>query len=286
MVFRFHRKTKVLIIIALAMMLASCSVKMLYNQLDYLIPLYVEGMVSLDDMLEEKVEQRTLVLISWHRNTQLNEYAKWLGDLQRAINQELTEEKLQLHIAQLGDFWQAILVKINEEMALLIPLLNIEQRNELFASLDEKNAEFLEEFVNITNKKRIEKYTERMMDSYENWLGELTGEQKKAIKQVASEMQSTAQLRLERRRQWQRSIQRILYLNDDNENKSKALREYFAEYSSQQNTEMDNIVNKNKKRLIRLTLNIVHSMNDEQKEHFMTITNDYIRMFKELASKR
>ena len=286
MVFRFHRKTKVLIIIALAMMLASCSVKTLYNQLDYLIPLYVEGMVSLDDMLEEKVEQRTLVLISWHRNTQLNEYAKWLGDLQRAINQELTEEKLQLHIAQLGDFWQSILVKINEEMALLIPLLNIEQRNELFASLDEKNAEFLEEFVNITNKKRIEKYTERMMDSYENWLGELTGEQKKAIKQVASEMQSTAQLRLERRRQWQRSIQRILYLNDDNENKSKALREYFAEYSSQQNTEMDNIVNKNKKRLIRLTLNIVHSMNDEQKEHFMTITNDYIRMFKELASKR
>ena len=286
MVLRFHREAKILIIIALAMMLASCSVKTLYNQLDYLIPYYVEGMVSLDDMLEEKLEQRTLVLISWHRNTQLNEYAKWLGDLQRAINQELTEEKLQSHIAQLGNFWQAILLKINEEMALLIPLLNIEQRNELFASLDEKNAEFLEEFVNITNKKRIEKYTERMMDSYENWLGELTGEQKKAIKQVASEMQSTAKLRLEHRRQWQRSIQRILYLNDDNENKSKALREYFAEYSSQQNTEMDNIVNKNKKRLIRLTLNIVHSMNDEQKEHFMTITNDYIRMFKELASKR
>jgi hypothetical protein len=284
MVFRFHQEAKVLIIIALAMILASCSVKTLYNQLDYLIPYYVEGMVSLDDMLEEKVEQRTLVLISWHRNTQLNQYAKWLGDLQRDINQELTEEKLQSHITQLGDFWQSILLKINEEMALLIPLLNIEQRNELFASLDEKNDEFLEEFVNVTNEKRIEKYTERMMDSYENWLGELTGEQKKAIKQVASEMQSTAKLRLERRRQWQRSIQRILYLNDDNENKSKALREYFAEYNSQQNTEMDKIANQNKKRLTRLTLNIVRSMDDEQKDHFMTITNDYIRMFKELAS--
>ena len=284
MVFRFHQEAKVLIIIALAMILASCSVKTLYNQLDYLIPYYVEGMVSLDDMLEEKVEQRTLVLISWHRNTQLDQYAKWLGDLQRDINQELTEEKLQSHIAQLGDFWQSILLKINDEMALLIPLLNIEQRNELFASLDEKNDEFLEEFVNVTNEKRIEKYTERMMDSYENWLGELTGEQKKAIKQVASEMQSTAKLRLEHRRQWQRSIQRILYLNEDNENKSKALREYFAEYNSQQNTEMDKIANQNKKMLTRLTLNIVRSMDDEQKDHFMTITNDYIRMFKELAS--
>lgn len=285
MVFRFHRAAKLLIIIALAMMLAACSVKMLYNQLNYLIPYYVEGMVSLDDMLEEKLEQRTLMLISWHRNTQLNEYAKWLGDLQRDINQELTEEKLQSHIAQLGDFWQSILVKINEEMALLIPLLNIEQRNELFASLDEKNAEFLEEVVNITNEQRIEKYSSRMMDSYENWLGELTGEQKKAIKQVASEMQSTAKLRLERRRQWQRSIQRILYLNENNDNKTKALREYFAEYNSQQNTEMDKIVNQNKKRLVRLTFNIAHSMNDEQKDHFMTITNDYIRMFKELARR-
>ena len=75
-------------------------------------------------------------------------------------------------------------------------------------------------------------------------------------------------------------------MSDDNNNKSKALREYFAQYNSQQSAQMDNIVNQNKKRLTRLTLNIVRSMNDEQKDHFMTITNDYIRMFKELASQR
>ena len=71
------RSAYVVIIVAFVMMVASCSFKTLYNQLDYLIPSYVEGMVSLDSMLEEKVEQRTLVLINWHRNTQLNQYADW-----------------------------------------------------------------------------------------------------------------------------------------------------------------------------------------------------------------
>ena len=60
-------RSKAVFIVALVVMAASCSFKTLYNQLDYLIPSYVEGMVSLDGMLEEKVEQRSLVLINWHR---------------------------------------------------------------------------------------------------------------------------------------------------------------------------------------------------------------------------
>jgi hypothetical protein len=48
-----NRFTKAIVILTLITAVAACSFKTVYNRLDYLIPEYVEGMVTLDDVLEE-----------------------------------------------------------------------------------------------------------------------------------------------------------------------------------------------------------------------------------------
>lgn len=279
----FNQNFKVLFIVALVVTVMSCSVKTLYQQLDYLIPSYVEGMVSLDSLLEEKVDQRTLLLINWHRNTQLHQYAAWLRVFQRDATNQLTEDKMLQHIATLDRFWLLLSVKISEEMAKLLPLLNAEQRKELFSSIAEKNNEFREDYVDVDKDKRIIKYTDRMMDNYETWLGDLTDEQKSMIKQAAAKLQTTAVLRLERRLQWQHSIQRILDKNDSETQKSASLEKYFMEYNRGDNVAMNTIDKANRKIFARLTMQIVHNMTDKQKTHFVSRTNDYIRMFTELV---
>jgi hypothetical protein len=103
---------------------SACSFKSIYNRLDYLIPSYVEGMVSLDDMLEEEVEQRTRVLIYWHRNTQLKQYAELLREFQLDFGLHLTEERVLQHISAMESLWLPLREKLNEEMAELLPLLN------------------------------------------------------------------------------------------------------------------------------------------------------------------
>lgn len=272
-------------IITLVMMITSCSFKTLYNQLDNMIPYYVEGMVSLDSMLEEKVEQRSLLLIKWHRNTQLNQYADWLRLLQGDINQQLTEEKIHKHIAMLERFWDLISLRVDQEMALLLPLLNKEQRKELFSSIDEKNNEFREEYIELKDDERTAQYIDSIIDSYETWLGDLTDEQEVLARQAAKNLQSSASYRLEARLQWQRSIKRILNTNNSTEQKSAALRQFFAEYNSQENVAMNTIMKKNKALFAALTVQIVHSLTAEQKAHFITRSNDYIRMFDELAKE-
>ena len=282
----FSHLLKAIFIMTLVMMTASCSFKTLYNQLDNLIPYYVEGMVSLDGMLEEKVAQRTLVLINWHRDTQLNKYANWLRVLQRDTNNHLTEDKMRKHIATLYRFWQSISLKADEEMVLLLPLLNTEQRKELYSSIDEKNDEFREEYAEVKSEERITQYTDRIIDNYETWLGVLTDEQEVSVKQTAARLQSTARYRLERRKQWQRSIKLILDTNNSTSQKNASLREFFTGYKSQEIVAMNTVFNLNKNIISHLTLQIVHSMTDEQKAHFVTSTNDYIRMFEELAKQR
>lgn len=282
----FSHSSKAAFIVALIVMTTSCSFKTMYKQLDYLIPSYVEGMVSLDSMLEEKVEQRTLVLINWHRNTQLHQYAEWLRVLQRDANNQLTEEQVLQYITTLDRFWQSLSLKVNEEMVRLLPLLNAEQREELFSNITDKNDDFREEYVGVDKNERIVQYTDRMTDSYETWLGNLTEKQESTVKQAAAKIQATAGLRLERRQHWQQSIKRILETKDSTTQKAGSLGQYFTDFNSKDNVAMNAVDKTNRQLLARLTVQIVHSMTEDQNAHFVSRTNDYIRMFNELAKER
>jgi len=193
------RRVKLLLIAAVVILTSSCSFKTLYNQLDYLIPTYLDEMVSLDDVLEQNLEQRIQLLLNWHRTTQLIEYADWLRRLQQDVTTHLSDKKLLQHIATVETFWDSLLQRINKEMAGILPSLNNEQRKELFASLAEKNQDFNDDYIDVDEKKRVDSYAERIHENYENWLGDLTAEQEKAIKLAAKEMHSTAHLRVKRR---------------------------------------------------------------------------------------
>ena len=89
-----HLRTRAPFIITLVLLISACSFKTLYNRLDYMIPSYVEGMVSLDDVLEEEVEQRAEGLLSWHRNTQLVQYADLLRTFQQDIESPLDRQRV------------------------------------------------------------------------------------------------------------------------------------------------------------------------------------------------
>ena len=280
------RKAKAFLIASLVLIITACSFKTLYNQLDYLIPSYLEGMVSLDDVLEKKVEQRSQLLINWHRNTQLKQYADWLRTLQHDVGPLLTEEQLLQHIATLDFFWQSLLEKVNEEMAGLLPLLNSEQRKELFASIADKNQDFRDDYIDLDEKERIDSFTESMLDNYENWLGELTEKQEKAIELAAGELRSTAVLRLQRRLYWQRGIQHILDSSDTTALKSERLSIFFAGFEIDNNAEMKSTGATNRRIIVQLTVEIVHNLIPDQKDYFINKTDDYIRIFTELAENR
>lgn len=276
---------KIIFISALLIAITACSLKTIYNHLDYLIPSYVEGLVSLDDGLEKKLEQRTEILISWHRNTQLIEYADWLRLLQQDINTDLTTQMLENHIVSLEAFWKIIALKINQEMIVLLPLLSMEQSEELFESIDEKNEKYQQDYIDISEGERIEYYTERMIDTYENWFGELTDYQLDAIKKAASELQSSAMLRLQQRLLWQTKIRSIIDTADSKGNKSEQLRLFLDSFDIN-TTALKTINQFNRNRLARITLDIVRHLSQKQKDFFIDKTNEYIRIFTELSENR
>ena len=280
------RLTKAVIVIAVIAVVAACSLKTLYNRLDYLIPEYIEGMVTLDDVLEEKLEQRTLVLLNWHRNTQLKQYADWLSAIQRDMGTQLTEDKVEQRIKEMDQFWRSLSEKVNDEMAYLLPLLDKEQQDELFINIEDSNEEFREEYADSNDEQRIDDYIEDISGTFENWIGELTEKQQQSVEQAAAELVSTAELRFQRRLQWQRGIREILAEDGSTQSKRERLRKFMAGFEEVDNESTKQKSNINKRSIVRLIVQISHSMTEDQKAFFISKTNDYIRMLTELAENR
>jgi hypothetical protein len=279
-------RTKLIVIIAVITSLAACSFKTLYNQLDYLVPGYVEDMVTLDEVLEQKLEQRTGVLLKWHRNTQLNLYVDWLRAVRHDVDSGLTAAKVELRITEAEQFWRSLVVKVNDEMAALLPLLDTSQQRELFLNIDDANAEFREDFVELDQQERIAGYVDRLSDVYEIWIGELTDAQSLAVKQAATQLRSSAVLRLQRRLQWQQGIRKILAEPGDSQQKQARLREFLTAFEDINNVAMKKTSDANRAVIVRLTVRLASSMTQQQRAHFNDSTDEYIRMFTELAENR
>ncbi|UCB56040.1 MAG: hypothetical protein JSW45_05795 [Thiotrichales bacterium] len=267
-------------------LVAACSFKTVYNKLDDLIPQYVEGVVTLDGVLEDQLDERTIVLLDWHRNTQLKQYAEWLSDMQQDVGAGLTEKELEQYINRMEAFWLSLYIKLNDEMAYLLPLLDSEQRQELYIYLEDSNEEFHDEFIDLVDQDRIADYSERLSETFANWIGELTDEQQQMIESAAARLINTAELRLERRLEWQQGIRQILDDKDTPQHKRKRLRDLFAGFEQDEDDALKAKSGINRGILVGLTLQISHTMTDEQKAYFIDKTSDYIRMFIELAENR
>ena len=265
----FYRLTATVILITGLAFVTACSVKTLYNQLDYLIPEYVTGMVTLDDIQEIELEQRTALLLKWHRHTELKLYSEWLRGVQKDVKSTLTEEKVLLRIIELDQFWHSLMVKVNDDMAQVLPKLNQQQQDELFASLAHKNEKFREEYVDLEQDELIESYRERLQDNFESWIGELSKAQVLRVNQAC-----------------QFGIQKILARPGTPNSKAEQLRKFLTGFEKINNQSMKGNSELNRNIIASLTVYISSSMTKEQKVHFMDKTNDYIRMLTELAENR
>ena len=282
---RVRQTLKHLLLIAAIASITACSFKSVYNKLDYLIPEYVEGMVTLDDPLEDQLEQRSAALINWHRRTQLPEYAEWLQGLQREVLNDLTFEQVQRRFDDGNQFWLSLLSRINEEMAVLLPQLDENQRSELFASIADNNDDYREEYIDIDKAEMLEGFYDQLIDFYENWLGSITEQHRKYIEQTALELESTALYRLQRRLAWQQSIRSILESSSTQSEKQQALLTFFNNFQTDENENLQRSFEHNKKLIAELTVNIAHTLTQDQKDYFTQKTNDYIRMFNELVNE-
>ena len=201
---------KFLLISFVSIMASACTVKTLYNKLDWFIVDYIDDYVELSSEQQITLYKHLDDSLHWHRTSQLPVYVNWLQDFKLDVQSKLSYQKIAQNITNLQSYFHPLMVRTAGEMAILLPDLTALQQKKLYASMTKKNNEFAEKFIDISREEQLEIYIERMEDRFKLWLGSVTEQQGQLIKVSAVKFKTIAPEVLKTRRLWQAELKTVL----------------------------------------------------------------------------
>lgn len=251
--------------VLLISLLSACSFNTIYRHLDLIIPVYINNLVELDE-LEDRVDEKVIDFLAWHQQEQLPVYSAWLQQTRSLISKRqsgsLSVQALTSHIDKLTEIYQPLRVKINRQMAWFLPLLNADQVDELFASLQQDNNAYIQEYVVLSVKEKQLAYVKRMQEQFTHWTGYLTDKQQQIINQSAVHFSSLADKRLKARIQWQQQTRQLLL--DKPEGISEKLTFLFNQLAEKQEEEYSDINMSNREQLAKTVLKFLSTLEEPQ----------------------
>lgn len=189
---------------------ACSSIRVSYNYLDWIIGWQLDDYLSLNSPQQHWYEGRLEALLQWHRGTQLLRYRRFAARLQKDLRRPLNEALLQAHASTLRGFWHDIATRMAPDCAGLLLQLDRQQRQDLYAALEEKQQEHQRRYAEETEVQRRRRHCRLAAKVLDRFVGHLTGGQRVILEQWASELVPLQDLWLENRRTWLAWLQEVL----------------------------------------------------------------------------
>jgi Family of unknown function (DUF6279) len=172
-----------LIFAALVWLLSGCSrIQFVYNQLDWVIPIYLNSYMELSDTQRTYVKEHVKSFLSWHCSTQLTEYASLIRDAAGNIQTGRIERaQIEYYNQRIEQFWASMIKQASPVISEVLENASDAQIEELFNNLENDNREWLAKFREQTAEELRNDYYERMTTELERWFGPLNRIQQQAV---------------------------------------------------------------------------------------------------------
>jgi len=206
-----NRILRLLVLAVLLLGLSGCTVRFVYNQLDWLAPWYLRGYVSLDEAQRPLLEQRLATRLDWHCSTQLPRYADWLRGFEAQLESgDVTVEGLDDHARQAQAFWRELVSHLPADTRELLASVSDAQIQELFDNLDDRMADNRKDFVDRPAEALQQERAERMERRLRRWLGRLNTAQQARLEAWSVGLAPFGEHWLENRARWQGELREAL----------------------------------------------------------------------------
>ena len=103
------RLAKRISVVLAALLQTGCALKFMYNQLDWLIPWYVDDYISFDPAQEVLFDARLEQYLRWHRQEQLPQYADFFESVADAMADRLSAAEMESFERQARAFSKQLL---------------------------------------------------------------------------------------------------------------------------------------------------------------------------------
>jgi hypothetical protein len=189
---------------------SGCTVKLVYNQLDWMIPWYLDDYLPFTNQQQAILEQHINHQLRWHRETQLPHYALWLRQLRDDWQDGLDLAELENHQVLLKAHWNALLQQLIPDSAPLLATITDAQIDALLVNMAQANEEYYDEHVAPDIDELRENRFKRMEKLIKRWVGEITTVQEQLLADCNDRLHLVGEERLAYRRQWQSAFQQLL----------------------------------------------------------------------------
>jgi Asp-tRNA(Asn)/Glu-tRNA(Gln) amidotransferase A subunit family amidase len=196
--------------IVLAGLLAGCSNNFVYNQLDWLIPWYVDDYVDLSRDQKKLLKQELEPLLSWHRGEELGRYIELIDRVEADLRDSLEAANIAAWLDEAVDAWS----RIEERMLPLAFAVGDElteaQMQEFIDTLWRRQADLEEEFLPRSDEEYLAENYQNFEDNLRDFLGRLTPAQEQTLRDAAAGMIRFDGVWLAERRAWLEQLQGLL----------------------------------------------------------------------------
>lgn len=270
---------------AMAVLLTGCSFKLIYNQLDWLLPWYMDDLVSISTEQEALLDARLEPLLHWHKTDQLPVYAAFIGCIEQKAADGLDAEEIDFALSSIRLLSDQLLLEIYPPLSELLQQLSDEQVNELFNNLKQQNHEFQERYIETSEKRQRQRRAEEMTKNIERWTRELNDQQIERIELWADRYHLLGAAFLESRLQWQAQFRQILTHRDDLENTQAALKSLLVGRNPRFDQQDQAYYEQNLQLLKQLITDLDQSLSSYQRQRFLQKLEEYREDFKDLSSE-
>ncbi len=198
---------------AAVLLFGGCTLgKLGYDTMPTWLGWQIDNYLSLDHEQRERVDRHLGELHRWHRQTQLNQYAAFLRQVDDTLRTPLDGEDVgRWRERAASEAWEPVAERLAGPMAELIPSLRPEQVQRLRKRFEDKNREQRKEMIPTGRRTVVDARVERLVKRAEFFLGDLTDAQHKEIRARAAAMPASEEASLAERQVRQ---QRFLALVD------------------------------------------------------------------------
>lgn len=279
------------LIVALLCLLLGSGCSMLrvgYGHFDSVAAWMAHDYFDLNADQRDLFSQRFERLHAWHRQTQLPEYAQFLGDIQSRARRGLGESDMLWVVDGFKQRYARIVVRGAADAADLLATLTPEQIESFRQQLDKDNKKFLREHrINDGEAERRKVVRERSLSQLRDWVGPLSDAQQTTINTLLQTMPLIDRLRHEDRLRRQREFLALLEMRGgDRRVFTTRLRDWLVNWEAGRSAEQTRLFDESWKRRAEFHAAVDHMLTPAQRQHLLHRLQDYIDDFRDLSKPR
>lgn len=256
------------LLLLVATLLAGCSVKLAYNNLDRLARWSVNDYLGMNDAQRAYFDAAVEELLYWHRVEHLPRYASLLDALQTSLADGTDEKELESLVNTVLGWGEEIQDRALPIAVELLGSLEDEQVALLARRLEESNVELAEPEAQRTPEEARAGWAAEFEERFTRFSGRLTAEQGAYLERQSVRYIPELELWADYRRRWQADLLKLLERRHDRETLESGLKTLAAEREAYYGEEFAAVYESNLSLTREVSVWMINALTPAQRERF------------------